>query len=237
MLNNIRIASPCSADWEQMPGDDRVRHCQACNLNVYNLPAFTEREIRRLLTEREGRFCARLYQRRDGTVLTQNCPVGVRVVTRRISRIAGAILSFMIPNFASTLPVAAQSYWLTNVGDAVLQLEVVDPAGTPVTGADVTLTEPSHNQRLHGKTDKKGRLVLRGPVAGRYTLAISAPALEGFETVELRSGRMLSFMAVLHLRGLMGDVVVIEPGSQPDRHVAPQTAAPATRTAPGPMQR
>jgi hypothetical protein len=41
MINNIRVASPCSADWEQMQGDDRVRHCDACNLNVYNLAAFT----------------------------------------------------------------------------------------------------------------------------------------------------------------------------------------------------
>ena len=42
MINNIRVASPCPAKWEQMQGDDRVRHCDACNLNVYNLAAFTE---------------------------------------------------------------------------------------------------------------------------------------------------------------------------------------------------
>ena len=53
MLENIRIASLCSADWEQMPGDNRVRHCQACNLNVYNLSAFTEREIRELMANRQ----------------------------------------------------------------------------------------------------------------------------------------------------------------------------------------
>lgn len=48
----------------------------ACNLNVYNLSAFTEQEIRTLVANRKGRLYARLYRRGDGTVLTQNCHVG-----------------------------------------------------------------------------------------------------------------------------------------------------------------
>jgi len=70
MLENIRIASPCSANWGQMRGDDRVRHCSACKRNVYNFSAMTEQEIRNLLAQREGRVCGRFYQRRDGTILT-----------------------------------------------------------------------------------------------------------------------------------------------------------------------
>jgi len=26
-LSNLRIASPCPADWNKMAGDERVRHC------------------------------------------------------------------------------------------------------------------------------------------------------------------------------------------------------------------
>jgi hypothetical protein len=117
MLENIRIASPCSAKWEQMPGDDRIRHCEACNLNVYNFTAFTEQEIRDLLANRQGRLCVRLYQRSDGTVLMQNCPIRLRAVARRISRIAGAIFSFLVPNFIGA-PVFAQSYTRMNVSDS-----------------------------------------------------------------------------------------------------------------------
>src|SRR5436309_2750205 len=36
MLHNIRTASPCSADWEKMQGDDHMRSCAACQLSVYN---------------------------------------------------------------------------------------------------------------------------------------------------------------------------------------------------------
>lgn len=48
MIENIRIASPCPAEWEQMRGGDRVRHCDACSLNVYDLASFTKSEIRDL---------------------------------------------------------------------------------------------------------------------------------------------------------------------------------------------
>ena len=37
VLPNIRIASPCPADWNQMIGDSRVRACAACKKNVFNL--------------------------------------------------------------------------------------------------------------------------------------------------------------------------------------------------------
>lgn len=75
---HLRIASPCRAPWDNMDGDDRVRFCRECNRNVYNLSAMTKREARRVVTEREGRLCVRFYQRRDGTVLTSDCPVGAK---------------------------------------------------------------------------------------------------------------------------------------------------------------
>jgi hypothetical protein len=40
-LNNIKIASPCSADWEGMFGSQRKRYCGDCKLNVYNISGMT----------------------------------------------------------------------------------------------------------------------------------------------------------------------------------------------------
>lgn len=45
VLRDIRIASPCSADWDRMCGDDRVRFCPECQLNVYNFSAMTPAEV------------------------------------------------------------------------------------------------------------------------------------------------------------------------------------------------
>src|SRR5258706_6352407 len=148
MLNEIRIASPCSVDWDQMQGNDRVRHCAACNLNVYNLSALTEQEIRQLVSAREGRLCARMYRRRDGTVLTGDCPVGLRAAVRRLSRIAGAVLSVVMSSFAASPTAQAQSYARTNVGDSAVKLVVTDAQGAPIPDADVVMSEGSANLRL-----------------------------------------------------------------------------------------
>jgi hypothetical protein len=83
ILDEIRVASPCSADWSAMSGDDRVRHCARCDRNVYNLSEMTRADAERLVAEREGRVCVRFYRRSDGTVLTADCPVGARARRRR----------------------------------------------------------------------------------------------------------------------------------------------------------
>ena len=89
VLNDLRIASPCPASWHAMRGDDRVRFCASCSKSVYNLSDLTAAEATALIRESEGHLCVRLYRRVDGTVLTADCPVGLRrAVRRRLLRLA-----------------------------------------------------------------------------------------------------------------------------------------------------
>ncbi|HEV3167689.1 MAG TPA: hypothetical protein VGZ22_27035 [Isosphaeraceae bacterium] len=89
LLDQVRIASPCQASWAAMAGDDRVRFCGLCQKHVYNLSAMPADEAAVLIVEKEGQLCARLYRRRDGTVLTADCPVGARMsLRRRVRRLA-----------------------------------------------------------------------------------------------------------------------------------------------------
>ena len=92
-IHQIRVASPCDADWDQMFGNEVVRHCQQCRLNVYNLSAMTRDEAERIVFEAEGRLCVRFYRRKDGTVLTRDCPVGLAALKRRVARFASAAAS------------------------------------------------------------------------------------------------------------------------------------------------
>jgi hypothetical protein len=78
VLDDIHIATPCQTSWDEMPGDDRVRSCPACSRAVYNIAAMTSNEVAALIADREGRLCARLFRRADGTVVTADCP-GVAV--------------------------------------------------------------------------------------------------------------------------------------------------------------
>src|SRR3569833_3413671 len=72
ILDNIRVATPCSADWNDMVGDERVRHCGKCDKDVFNLSQMTREDAEALLQEKQGNLCARYYQRADGTNQTSN---------------------------------------------------------------------------------------------------------------------------------------------------------------------
>jgi hypothetical protein len=99
-LDNVRVAAPCNVDWDTMYGNERVRFCDQCQLSVYNLSEMTKTEAERLVGNAEGRLCVRYYRRRDGSILTQNCPVGLRALRRRMSRISTAIGSTVLSFFA-----------------------------------------------------------------------------------------------------------------------------------------
>jgi hypothetical protein len=97
-LDNLRIAAPCSADWDQMFSfeDERVRFCSQCNLNVYNLSGMSRREAEALVMKTEGRLCVRFYRKADGSILTQNCPVGLRAIKRRVAWAAQVVLGMAL---------------------------------------------------------------------------------------------------------------------------------------------
>lgn len=100
-LDNIKIASPCSQDWNSMTGNDRQRFCGACELNVYNLSGMTRIEAERLILSAEGRLCVRFFRRADGTVITQDCPVGWARIKKRATIMISAVASMMFTFFSA----------------------------------------------------------------------------------------------------------------------------------------
>ena len=108
-LQQLRIASPCTASWEDMAGDDRSRFCEQCKLNVYDFSAMTQGEIEQLILHKEGRVCARLFQRSDGTVIVRDCPIGIAAIRRRTAWMAGkiaALITIAIGGFAWAMDFA-----------------------------------------------------------------------------------------------------------------------------------
>lgn len=83
LLNQLQIASPCRAKWDDMTGDDRVRFCTQCQKNVFNISNMDAAEAEGLILQKEGRLCVRMYRRIDGTVLTQDCPVGLAKIKEK----------------------------------------------------------------------------------------------------------------------------------------------------------
>lgn len=100
-LDHVQIAAPCKADWERMIGSERMRFCGECNLNVYNLSGMTRFEAESLIARNEGRLCVRFYRRFDGSIITKDCPVGLRAIQRRVSYLAKAIIATAFTFMAS----------------------------------------------------------------------------------------------------------------------------------------
>ncbi len=95
-LEIIDIAKPCPADWNAMRGDEQVRFCKHCSLNVYNLSAMSRADAEKLVGEREGRLCVRFYRRLDGTVITRDCGGGWKLAARRFGRFATAATAVVL---------------------------------------------------------------------------------------------------------------------------------------------
>lgn len=102
-LDLIQVASPCHVSWDEMAGDERVRHCGQCKLSVYNLGEMSRQEAEDFINRREGRMCVRFYRRQDGTVLTKDCPVGVRALKQRMIRAVAALAGIFVAMFGAPL--------------------------------------------------------------------------------------------------------------------------------------
>jgi hypothetical protein len=170
LLGKIRIASPCTASWDDMRGDDRVRFCQHCRLNVYNLSAMTRQEAEALIREKEGRLCIRFYARRDGTVLTDNCPVGLRAVRRALL----AQASYITSAYAA---VCSLALLLTSAGRQTVRntwLGRKEPSRTIIKRPDTAPTRHWTKGSPPPEPVRMGKFVSvpaqRKPVMGEYPL-------------------------------------------------------------------
>lgn len=153
-LNNIRVASPCPADWDQMYGDDRKRFCGECKLNVYNLSGMTRDEAEALIMNAEGRLCVRFYQRRDGTVLTHDCPVGWAKVKQRTRLYAAAAVSLVMALFTGLLFAALFSKQKPLVGE--LHLPFISPTPPIVPTMGTMALPPTQGKSVIGNVSVPG---------------------------------------------------------------------------------
>jgi hypothetical protein len=107
-LDTISVASPCTASWDAMKGDDHARFCGQCSQHVYNISELSKDQAEALIEEHEGKMCVRYFKRFDGTIMTKDCPVGWAAIKKRTLLIGGAAAAIVVAFFSFfTLGVAA----------------------------------------------------------------------------------------------------------------------------------
>ncbi len=99
LLDGLMIAAPCSQSWDAMEGTSRVRFCRTCSKSVYNVSDMTNSQAEDFLREKGVSECVRFYRRTDGTIITDNCPVGLRAARnawRRVTRFAAGFAALLM---------------------------------------------------------------------------------------------------------------------------------------------
>ncbi len=142
-LEQVKVASPCSASWEAMEGSEKSRFCQGCRKNVYNLSGMTQTEAERLITRMEGRLCVRFYTRSDGTILTQDCPVGLRAVRKRLAARLSYAAALLLTCWAGLLRPGQSATSSPPASDARMgQIATPAPPPTVTMGAPLEVVPP-----------------------------------------------------------------------------------------------
>lgn len=155
ILDEVVIAAPCPISWDNMNGDDRVRHCSGCNKNVYNIADMTDAEANAFFEKNGSTECIRIFRRSDGKMMTDNCPKGLRLVRNRImtgiklgAGIAAAIFAF-IPGKANAQQDNPQSPEQSKPQHQELRGDVyIPPSGTVETKGNVAMPNVRKNPKI-----------------------------------------------------------------------------------------
>lgn len=212
-LDHLRVASPCPVGWEQMNGDNRVRFCSLCQLNVYNFAELTQKEAEELLRTTEGRICGRLFRRADGTIITKDCPVGLRAMRRKVAKVATAAFATLVSLCSAAAgqkqsdrgEACRQQVKITSKVDQVSSSSgtvtgtLVDPNGAFVTNVDITITNRSNHRVYHTKSNDEGRFTQSSLTPANYEVTIDSPPFKRLKIASLKvaAGQILMLEATL----------------------------------------
>jgi hypothetical protein len=185
-------------NWDQMTGDSRARFCSLCSLHVYSIAELTRKQAVALISETEGRICARIYRRSDGTVITKDCPVGLRAIRRRVALVTGAVFATVVTLSSAVLgqkpnktedPACQQQVTIskkTSDSDVgAITGTVLDPQRSMVVGAKITVRNLKSGKSLEVTSNDEGRFRVVAPEAGDYEVIAESPGFLKLEVAQL----------------------------------------------------
>jgi hypothetical protein len=233
-IDRLRIAAPCPISWEQMTGNSQVRFCDHCQLNVYNISELSRTDAEKLIASTEGRLCARVFKREDGTILTKDCPVGVRALRRRVAKRTATVFTALVSLSAgvfgqqsakdkktSCTPQVKITRTVSSPNHAakILTGAVLDPVGAVISGAEVQLINAKTQEILQTCTNDQGRFEFEPLEVGTYLIKIHAENFKRHEitNIIIEKDKVINLDVILEFSNateivgvLMGDSSLID---------------------------
>jgi hypothetical protein len=177
----------------------------------------TAGEVERLITEREGRLCIRMFRRADGTVITKDCPVGLRAVRKRVATMAGAALAAVLGLFSVSFgqklktvpngPMIQRSQTSNNFNQ--ISGTIGDMNGTVISGASISITSQSGTKSV--KTKKDGTFSVFLVPTGEYSVKVkvTSPYFRPYQLdLKLDQGERVNLNMLLAVGDMVGVVTI-----------------------------
>lgn len=239
ILDTVQIAAPCTVGWDSMEGEgERVRFCGQCKFNVYNISDMSKKDAEAFLQAKIGneRTCLRLYRRADGTILTDDCPVGLRKIrdrARRAWRFVASFLAFLLCGngaLAKRAEVPGQWWDGRSSGNESTQInqirevrgEAVLPS-SPVTGSFV-MGKPAPTVTVQPEVPEiiqsdpacgpksKNSAAVEAMSAPKFELTVKAKLIDGGWS-QKASGATTGEWQRLHAGGTETALLIVSPGA------------------------
>lgn len=177
-----------------MSGDEKKRFCTECDKFVYDFSQMTRRQVEAIVSIHQGRLCARITRRPDGSLLTLETPQVHPIVARRASPVVNAtlaaILGLSVPANALNVDVSAAQLIVRSDadsdgartpyggGEVLVGGTVLDPEGAVIPNAVVKLISDA-GAELKTKSSTEGEFAFAQVPFGAYIMMVEA---QGFYT-------------------------------------------------------
>jgi hypothetical protein len=106
-VQDFKAASPCPFKWEGHDPRLPFKHCERCQIPLYDFHNVELSEIEQIIFKRENRENAPLFKREDGKFMTQDCPVACKKRRERVM-LVGAVVAAVIAVAAWMILVPSQ---------------------------------------------------------------------------------------------------------------------------------
>ncbi|MGI8786132.1 MAG: ankyrin repeat domain-containing protein [Pyrinomonadaceae bacterium] len=197
--NLFEITSPCSQDWDAMKGNDKVRFCEHCALEVNNLSAARRKDALRLMRQSKGGICVRYVKNPSNNQpvfadrlyqIARRAPrlaVGAMTAALSLSTVAYAQNEPQSPNVAGDIGQVRREKKSdenkTENPTASISGTVKDITGAVVPGVVVTLVGERDSFNKTATSNDEGFYEFVNLAPGTYTIKVEAA--RGFTNTQI----------------------------------------------------
>lgn len=196
IIETIEIPNPCTIGWNNLNGNDSVRHCHKCNSFVYNLETMTNKQIEELALKNKDKLCARITIKADGTIKSldkqleiKRINTTIKVTKTILTTITAMLFSFYSSVHAKTIKSINIPYALDIKNDEKTESKpltynlcgiVYDLSRAIIADAEITVINENTNEKFVVRSNNEGQFFILLPISELYTVTIDSPGFQTF---------------------------------------------------------